>query len=209
MTQKTKPLAELHFSCINYVFEQHLWNYIEFKRLADLRPYINSIKKDLIGKKLDKILFLNCLNNDTYIFKDGLWHRYNETTKQIYGTYWIFCYAIADPPIVLQFEGNNLEIDVSENAGRSFDNNDYIRMSYNKIYDIETIEACFKGINHSVRYKEIIGQKLTQIVTKKKCNKIGFVFENGYSLCIHTDTCADYGTECHLISTSELNKWIR
>ncbi len=186
-----------------YIFSQDLWKYKEFTRLKDLRKYINTIKKDLIGKTLDKVLFLNDLDNDIYIFKNKMWHSYNEKTKEITYTYEPYWEDVAEPPIVLQFEGNNLEIDVSEDAHRSFDGPNYVRLGYNTIKDVEKIEKRFKGVNHSVRFKEIIGKKLIEIITENRCNHIEFKFENGYGCCIHTDTCGDYGTEFHIITPEE------
>ncbi len=211
-----KKAGDILFSCIEitdesfypkYKFKQELWNYTEFRRLKDLRKYINSIKKDLIGKTLDKILFLNYLNDYIYIISDGIWQSYSAKTKDYKGSYWEYCKNIANPPVVLQFEGNNLEIDVSENAGRCFDGPNYVRLGYNTIKETDKIEKRFCGVNHSVRFKEIIGQKLIKIVTENRCNNIEFQFENGYGCTIYTDTCGDYGTEFAVI-TPEIYKRI-
>ncbi len=200
------------FSCIEiadddyfqkYKFNQDLWNYDEFRRLKDIRKYINSIKKDLIGKTLDKVLFLNDLNNNIYIFKDDMWQGYDEETKQMGIAYEPYWEDVAPSPVVLVFGGNRLEIDVSKDAKRCFDGPDYVRLGFNTIKDLDKIEKRFKGINHSVRFKNIIGQKLSEIITETKCNHIEFKFENGYGCRIYTDTCADYGTEFSVITPKD------
>lgn len=204
-----EKIGDIIFSCIEitdessynkYRFRQDLWNYTEFTRLKDIKKYIKSIKKNLIGKTLDKVLFLDDLDNCIYIFKKGLWHSYDETEKQFISTYEPYWEDNASAPIVLQFEGNNLEIDVSEDAGRSFDGPNYVRLGYNTIKYTDEIEKRFKGVNHSVRFKNIIGQKLTEIIFEHKCNNIEFKFENGYGCRISTDTCADYGTQFSVIT---------
>ena len=189
-----------------YIFKQELWNYKEFTRLKDIRKYINAIKKDLIGKTLDKVLFLNDLDNCIYIYKDKMWHSYDEAKKQIVLTYEPYWEDNASAPIVLKFEGDNLEIDVSEDALRSFDGPDYVRLGYNTIKDVDKIEQRFCGVNHSVRFKNIIGQKLTEIIVEKRCNNIEFKFENGYGCEIYTDTWADYGTQFRIITPDDYAK---
>ena len=199
----------LIFSCIQktkegeYQFNQNFWNYREFIRLSDIRKYVNSIKKDLIGKTLDKVLFLGELTNTRHVI--GKYQGEPNTFIDVLenGSQYAVescCLNNASAPIVLQFGENKLEIDVGEDAKRSFDRPNYVRLGYNTIPDIENIEKRFTGVNYNARYKEIIGQELAEIIFHNKCNKIEFRFKNNYGCIVYWDIEIDFGTQFEMLS---------
>ena len=181
------PEKELENYGISY--EIGLWDVAEYTTIKDIKQRINSIKDYLIGKPLTKILFLGDLNDNEYIFKDNLWHDHSRKTGEEYTNE--YGQNIAPAPVILFFGKNRLELEVK---GDERVNEHWIKLCYNSIYDAEEIEKEFPGTNHSVRFPNLIGQKLKEIKICKRCNNIELVFENGYGCYIYDDWSCDYGT---------------
>lgn len=202
MTEQTSSLV---FSCIEedpdsvykYRVNFDLWKHHHFTRLKDARKFINSIKKDLIGKRLKKILFLGDLGKVKYEYgKYEYEGQVYDTPLRVFedGTSCPVDYLFINNalgPVILCFEDNQLGIVPAENGGRSFDPPNFLKLSYNSIPDIDEIEKTFSGVNNNAKFREIIDQELEEIILERKCTHIEFKFKNGYGCKVYYDTFAD------------------
>ena len=181
----------------------------ESKRIIhakDLEEYFDSIKDKIIGKTIDRIFYTGTLYNyywdmTDYEYKNGEW--LNDGKKANPPAYYQWkdrdVSLRLDSPVILDFEGERLEIEYWTGS--------LVNVNMNSI-NVEDF-----GADVSKHFAiNIIGQKLVDIKTHKTdkvyfmnfdhlgierkngddmFEQIWFIFENGYVLELKTDHC-DY-----------------
>ena len=197
----------------NYQIDKN-WKSTRIINAKPLEEYFDSIKDKIIGKTIDRIFYTGILYNkdwDEYDFeyKNGEFIYGNGTKKEPWYYQWKErdVSLTLDSPVILDFEGNRLEIEYWTGS--------LVNVNMNSI-NVEDY-----GADVSKHFAvNIIGQKLVDIKVHKTdkvyfmnfshlgidrkdgddmFEQIWFIFENGYVLELTTDHC-DYTQFCEVPS---------
>ena len=187
------------------------WKAKNYYTAKELSEFLETVKKDLIGRTVDKIMIMGHIYTSTgideqenrcvkYADENEWFVEKNMCEKDISSIPTHNVSLSLDEPLVLCFGNIHFEINYCEFS------NAQIGLNTLTFEEISCIDSCLTWKDISKYYtKNIIGQKLSDIQIRRTCHpnecvshyrkqgedmydEIIFVFENGYQLEISSDT---------------------
>lgn len=208
-----KLLKTLKVECPNYQIDKK-WESKRIIHAKELEEYFDSIRDKIIGKTIDRIFYTGILYNrhwDEYDFeyKNGEFIYGRDKKKEPWYYQWKDrdVSLTLDSPIILDFEGNRLEIEYWTgslvNVNMNSINLDDYGADISKHFAVNIIGQ--KLIDIKIRKTDqIYFMNFSNLGVERKngddmFEQIWFVFENGYLLELNTDHC-DYTQFCEVPS---------